>query len=179
MKMSARTLAIVLGVALAVSVAVNLFAATAAYTTLRGQDRIERRMEGPGHEQRPPSTRELVAALDPETRTRVRQALRDAGMAARPDFEQAREARRQAVALAATEPYDAARVKTLLDQSRAAEIRGRERLEADALVILGSLQPADRRAFAQILNNRGKGGGDRGEKGRRDTHKLSPSADRG
>ena len=163
--MNTRTLAIVLGVALAASVAVNVFAATAAYTALRGQDRIGQRMEGPEREQRPPSTRELLERLNPETRTRVRQAMRDAGMAARPDFQQARELRRRAVALAAAEPYDANGVKALLDQSRAAEIRGRERLEADALVILSTLPASDRASLAQILNNRGRGGGGRGERG--------------
>ena len=163
--MTTRTLAIVLGVALAVSVAVNLFAATAAYTALTGQDRIERRMDDRAREDRRPPTREMVAALSPDARVRVRQALRDAGMAARPDFQQSREMRRQAIAAAAAEPYDAARVKALLDQSRAAEIRGRQRLEADALVILGTLEPADRAIFAQILNNRGRGGGGRGEQG--------------
>lgn len=161
--MNTRTLAIVLGVALAISVAVNLFAATAAYTALTGQDRIERRMDDRAREDRRPPTREMVAALSPDVRVRVRQALRDAGMAARPDFQQSREMRRQAIAAAAAEPYDAARVEVLLDQSRAAEIRGRQRLEADALVILGTLEPADRAIFAQILINRGKGGGGRGE----------------
>jgi uncharacterized membrane protein len=157
--MNARTLAIGLGAALAVSVAVNLFAATAAYTALSGQERIERRIEGGRGEDRRPSAQELVATLSPEARDRVRQALREAGMAARPDFQQAREARRQAIAAAAAEPYDGARVKTLLDQSRAAEIRGREKMEADALVILGTLAPADRAAFSQILNrSKGRGG---------------------
>ena len=39
-----------------------------------------------------------------------------------------------------------------------AELRGRERLEADTLAILASLEPADRAVFAQMLN-RGRGGG--------------------
>ena len=150
--MTSRTLAIVLGVALAVSVAVNVFAATAAYTALSGQDRIERRIDDRAREDRRPPARELVAALSPEVRDRVRQALRQAGMAARPDFQQSRELRRQAIAAAAAEPYDAARVEALLDQSRAAEVRGRERMEAEALIILGTLQPADRLAFSRILN---------------------------
>jgi len=159
--MNPRTLAIGLGAALAVSVAVNLFAATAAYTALTGQDRIERRIDGREREARRPPAKELVAALSPDARDRVQQALRQAGMAARPDFQQAREARRQAIAAAAAEPYDAARVEALLDQSRAAEIRGRERLEADALVILGTLSPADRAAFSQILNRNKDGRGGR------------------
>ncbi len=156
--MNTRTLAIVLGVALAASVAVNLFAATAAYTVLTGQDRIEQRMDGKDREDQRPSPRELVQTLDPEARGRVRQALQEAGLAARPDFQQARELRRQAVAAAAAESYDPVRVGALLDQSRAAELRGRQRLEADALTILGTLSPADRVAFSRILH-RGKGGG--------------------
>ena len=158
--MNTRTLAIILGVALAASVAVNLFAATAAYTALTGQERIESRMDGKDRDDRRASPRELVAALSPDVRVRVRQSLRDAGLAARADFQQAREARRQAIAAAAAEPYDAALVERLLDQSRDAEIRGRRRLEADTLAILGTLDPADRVAFAEILG-RGRGGGAR------------------
>ncbi|WP_309629940.1 periplasmic heavy metal sensor [Brevundimonas sp.] len=156
--MNTRTLAIVLGVALAASVAVNLFAATAAYTALAGRAPIESRLEGKDRDDRRASPRELVAALSPDVRVRVRQSLRDAGLAARPDFQQAREARRQAIAAAAAEPFDAALVERLLDQSRDAEIRGRRRLEADTLAIISTLEPADRAAFAQILG-RGKGGG--------------------
>ncbi len=159
--MNTRTLAVILGVALACSVAVNLFAATAAYTVLAGRDRIEMRSDDKDREERRPSTRELVQALEPDTRVRVRQALRNAGMAARPDFQQARELRRQAVAAAAAPSYNPAAVAALLDQARAAERRGRDRLEADALTILGTLTPAERVAFARILNNRGGKGGDR------------------
>lgn len=159
--MKTRTLAIVLGVALAASVAGNLFAATAAYTAFSGRDRIETRAEGRDHGDRHRSPRQLISALQPEAQDRVRQALRQAGMSARPDFQQSRELRRQAVAAASADPYDPARVKVLLDQARAAEQRGRERLEADALVILGTLTPTDRAAFARILDNRGRGGGHR------------------
>lgn len=159
--MNTRTLVIALSVALAASVAGNLFAATAAYTAFAGQERMEPRAENRDQGEGRKSPRELVAALQPDTQDRVRQALRQAGMAARPDFQQARELRRQAMATAAAEPYDPARVEALLDQSRAAELRGRQRLEADALVILGTLTPTDRAAFSRILDNRGKGGGGR------------------
>lgn len=166
MKMTARTLAIVLGVALAVSVAVNLFAATAAYTTLRGQDRIEQHRGDRDRNERRGSSRELVANLSPGVQSRVRQSLHDAGMAARPDFQQARELRRQAVTAAATEPFDTAHVEALLEQSLAAEVRGRSRLEAATLPIFASLDPADRAAFAPIFN-RGKGGSGRDNRERK------------
>ncbi len=158
--MNTRTIAIVLGVALAASVAVNLFAATAAWTVMNGEHRAERRDDRDGVNHRP-SPRELVAALDSDTREPVRAALRAAGLRARPDFQQSRELRRQAVAAAAAEPYDATAVAALLQQSRAAEDRGREKLETDALAILTTLEPADRAEFAQILNSRGRGGGPR------------------
>lgn len=155
--MNARTLAIVLGVALAASVAGNLFAATATYSALNARDHVGRSDGGKGRDSGHPSSRELVAALAPDAQGPVREALRAAGHAAHPDFEQARELRRQAIAAVSAEPFDPARVDALLDQSRAAELRGRERLEADALKIMATLTPQDRAAFARILN-RGKGG---------------------
>lgn len=157
--MTPRTLAIGLGAALAVSVAVNVFAAAAAYTALNGQERIEQRIEDRGRDDRRATSREVVDSLSPEVRERVRTRLRAAGLAARPDFQQARELRRQAVSAAAVEPYDAARVAALLDQSRAIERRGRERMEAEALTLMGELSPADRAAFAQILNSKRRNGG--------------------
>lgn len=161
--MKARTLAIVLGAALAVSVGVNLFAATAAYSVLSRQDHGDHR-QGDGDPQRRPSSREMIESLSPEARQPVRQALRAAAQRARPEFQASREARRQAIAAASAEPLDAARVAALLDQSRAAEVRGRGMLEADAIAILGTLGPADRAVLAQMLNSKSRGGGrDRGD----------------
>lgn len=161
--MNTRTLAIILGVALAVSVAVNLFAATAAYTVMNRQHEVEQRADDRRDGGDRPSPRELIAALPPETRETVKQAMRAAGLRARPDFQASREARRQAVLAAAADPYDPARVEALLDQSRASEIAGREKLEADSLAILATLSPAHRAAFAEILDakRRGDGGGRR------------------
>lgn len=167
MKLTTRTTAILLGGALAISVAANLFAATAVYTTWKGQDRIEQRRGDQGRDERRRSSRELVAALSPDAQVRVRQSLHDAGMAARPDFQQARELRRQAVEAAAMDPFDRAGVDGLLEQSLAAEVRGRKRLEAATLPILASLEPADRATFAPILNRGKSGGGGRDDQARR------------
>ncbi|WP_269515761.1 periplasmic heavy metal sensor [Brevundimonas subvibrioides] len=156
--MKTRTLTIVLGAALAISVGVNLFAATAAYSVLLRQDSGEHHRgdaDGTGR----PSSREMIDRLSPEAREPVRQALRVAARRARPDFQASREARRQAIGAASAEPMDAARVAALLDQSRAAEVRGRESLEVDAVAILQTLKPADRAVLAQMLNARGRGGG--------------------
>lgn len=169
--MSSRTLVIVLAVGLAVSVAANLFAAAAAFVTMTGQARIEQRLERPERTEHRPTTRELVAALPEPSRARVRQALREAGLAARADFQEARVARREAVALASAPAYDAVAVQALLARSRAAEARGRETLETEATVILGTLSVEERRAFAAVLERRGRGGGqrDRDRPGPRET----------
>ncbi|MBX9708265.1 MAG: periplasmic heavy metal sensor [Caulobacteraceae bacterium] len=155
--MSSRLLAIILGIALAVSVGINLFAATAAVTALSGQKQIERALQERRTDQSRPSTRELLASLDPEVRRAVRRGLRDAGLAARPDFQAARQARAEAVEAAKAEPFDRARVEALLTESRAAEARGRARLEADALALMETLEPEDRRVVAALLAGRGRG----------------------
>lgn len=157
--MSSRLLAIILGIALAVSVGINLFAATAAVTALTGQKQIERALQERRTDQPRLSTRELLASLDPEVRRTVRLGLRDAGLAARPDFQVARQARAEAIKAAQADPFDRARVEALLTQSRAAEARGRARLEGDALALMETLEPEDRRIVAALLAGRGRGGG--------------------
>lgn len=150
--MTPRTLKI----ALAVSVALNLFAGAAAVTTFVGRAKVEKQVEAA---QTPParntSFRQLLAQMDPQVRERVRTTLRASAMAARPDFEEARSARRQAIALSTGADFDPVRAKALLDQSRTAEMRGRARLEADAVQLLATLETGDRKALAQLLSRRG------------------------
>jgi uncharacterized membrane protein len=153
--MNARTLRI----ALAVSVAVNLFAAVAGVSLWVGlskeQDRIEAQHQSP----RTRSTLALVEQLDPAVRDRVRTTLRASAMAARPDFDEARLKRRQAVEGARNATFDEIRTRSLLEESRTAELRGRARLEADAVALLGTLEPDDRQALSEILTRRGRPGG--------------------
>jgi len=151
--MSPRTLKI----ALAVSVALNVFALAAGATALIGQNRVEHRIEADhrSRHDRPPM-KAVVASLDSEVRERVTSALRTSALAAKPDFEEARQKRREAVELAGSADFDAARTRLLLDESRAAELRGRARLEADAVGVLETLDAADRVALSEILTRRGR-----------------------
>lgn len=151
-------------VALAVSVALNIFGAATWTTAAIGRDRVESRAEAQARPGRTSSTMTLISRLDPAVQSRVRDTLRAAAMEAKPDFELARERRREAVRLAALPEFDAAEVTALLDQSRAAEIRGRERLEATAVPLLASLSPADRAIMAEILSRR-HGGRVKGKEG--------------
>ena len=150
--MSPRTLKI----ALAASVALNLFAAAAGATLLVGRADVERRIDA---QHRPPRDRSfmtVVEGLDPAVRERVRETLRASAREARPDFEETRLKRRQATALVRSADFDPARVSALLEESRAAELRGRARLEADAVAVLATLEPDDRAALSEILTRRGR-----------------------
>jgi uncharacterized membrane protein len=171
--MNARTLSI----ALAVSVALNLFAAVAGVSLWVGLSKEQDRIEAQHRSPRTRSTLMLIDQLDPAERDRVRTTFRASAMAARPDFEEARLKRREAMAAARAETFDATRTRTLLAESRDAELRGRARLEADAVALLATLNPGDRQALSEILARRGRNGG---RDGRPDhppaTAKASPPA---
>lgn len=144
-----------LKIALAVSVALNLFAVAGGVTYVVNRDRIERRIEDQRRPGREGPLAEVLADLDPAVRQRVRTSLRDSALAARPDFEAARAARREAIDVAGQPTLDAARVESLLEQSRAAEMRGRTRLENGAVAVLATLTPEERKALAPILQRKG------------------------
>ena len=153
-----------LKIALVALVLVNVFALAALGTTLVQLNRVETRLEAearPSAEHRSP--RRLVGALAPDVRARVEESMRASALAARPDFEEARRLRREALTALRAPEFDAAKVAALLDGSRAAELRGRKRLEDDALTMMATLEPADRAALAPLLarSGRGRGGGRR------------------
>lgn len=159
--MSGRTLKI----ALAASVALNLFALGAGAAFLISRAKVDERVA----EQRRPGREggfpQLIARLSPEARQQVRTSMRAVALSARPDFEAAREARRQAVEAARQPQMDAARVQALLEQSRAAELRGRARLEGGTIAMLEKLDAADRAALAELLARKGPGGSRREARG--------------
>lgn len=143
---------------LALSVALNLFAVAAGVTLYVTRAEVEQRVEAQHRQPRTGSPMMLVGQLDPAVRDRVRTTLRASALSARPDFEEAREKRREAVRIASSDAFDSDRVSTLLTESRQAELRGRGRLEADAVAVLGTLEPADRKALSEILTRRGRVG---------------------
>lgn len=151
--MNARFLAI----ALAVSVAVNLFAVAAGVTVMVGQAKIERQIEEARKPGRDRSMREVLATVEPEVRDRVREAMRASARAAKPDFEDARQARRDAIALSQTDRFEPTAVAALLERSRTAEMRGRARLETDMVAILQTLEPEDRKTLSVLMNRYRRG----------------------
>jgi uncharacterized membrane protein len=141
---------------LAVSVALNLFAVAAGATLLVTRAHVDKRVEAQQRAPRTGSPMLVIGQLDPEVRDRVRDTLRASALEVRPEFEEARQKRREAVAIASSDTFDSARVTTLLAQSREAELRGRARLEVDAVNVLETLEPDDRKALSEILTRRGR-----------------------
>jgi uncharacterized membrane protein len=170
--MSPKTLRL----ALVGSVALNLFAVAAGATLFVTRAEVEERVEAQHRPARAGSPMRLIDQLDPAVRERVRDTLRASALAARPDFEEARLKRRQAVEMGRSAIFDTVRASALLEQSRTAELRGRARLEADAVALLATLAPDDRRALSEILTRRGRAAGrDRGgREGQQDAPKATP-----
>lgn len=146
-----------LKIALAVSVALNLFALAGAGAFLVSRAQVERKVEDQRRPGRQGPLAEVLAGLDPTVRQAVRQRMRQSALAAKPDFEAARAGRREAIAVAGQPDFDQARVRALLEQSRAAEMRGRARIEAEAVAILGVVGPEERKALTPILQRKGDG----------------------
>lgn len=153
-----------LKIALGVSVALNLFAVGALAAGGVVGARLQREADRPP---RHVPVMEVVRSLPETERTRVTEALRANALAARPDFQAARAARREAVEMAGAARFDRAAIRSRLAASNAAEMRGRARLEAGALDLLEQASAEDRARLAPILNKtgpRGRGGRDRGQR---------------
>lgn len=150
-----------LKIALAASVALNLFAVGCGVAVFVAGEQVGKRVDAQHRAGRETPAMVLIDGLDPEVRDRVRSTLRASALAARPDFEQARSARREAIDLARADAYDPAAVSVLLARSREAEMRGRGRLETEAVTLLDTLEADDRQALSAILSRhaqRGRGG---------------------
>lgn len=142
-------------IALAASVALNVFGlagGVAAWVAHEKEAARNARMApSPGGQ---PSFTQIMNGLDPEVRERVRTSLRSAAKAAKPDFQQARELRQKAIALAASPSGEVSEIERLLAESRAAEIRGRERMERNVAPLFATLGPADRQTLSVILRRK-------------------------
>lgn len=165
--MSARAMKI----GLIVLAVINVFALAAVATMAVSLNRIESRVEDQRRPGRPDGNAwAMLATLSPEAQSRVRTTLRESALSARPDFEEARTARRAALSKALETPYDGEAVRALLATSREAELRGRARIEDDTTALLATLSPEERAAVAPLLARHGprlRGGRDRGERGER------------
>jgi len=86
-------------IALAVSLALNLFAVAAGVTAWVSREAAEDRVEEVRSSRERMPLMAVIDTIDPDRRGPVRAELRAAALSAKPDFQEAREARRQAIAL--------------------------------------------------------------------------------
>lgn len=163
-----------LKIALAGSVALNLFAVAAGVTVFVTRAEVEKQVEAQQRPTRVGSPMRLINRLDPAVRERVRDTMRASALAARPDFEEARLKRRQVIDMGRSASFDAVRATALLEESRNAELRGRARLETDTVALLGTLAPDDRRVLSEILTRRVRAAGR--DSGSRDAQPTAATA---
>lgn len=152
-------------IALAVSVAVNLFIAGIAIGAMGQHHRkgAERRQgPGPGN----PMMR-LTDRLPPDKQEAFRQVMRQSMEANRANAETSRAAREQLISVFSAEIFDAAAASQALAAVRNAETAGRTSMEATMVEFAKGLNPEERKALAQNLGRPfggrgGRGGGRRG-----------------
>lgn len=143
-----------LTLALIASTTLNVFAVAGIAAVLVTRAKVDERIEAQNRPARGVGVMSVVEGLSEPSRDRARQALRESALAARPDFEQSRARRREAIDRAGAAVFDEAAVAGLLAQSREAELRGRARLETDAVILLRGLEADERAALAPVLLSR-------------------------
>lgn len=134
-------------IGLAVSLVLNLFlvgALAAGY--LVSQRALHER--GPG---RAPPLFTAARSLPQAEQDRLRADMIAAARDAKPYFREARQSRREAVALAQAPTYDREAVRAALARSNASEVAGRTRLDARLTEIMSSMSPEARKALAPAL----------------------------
>lgn len=171
----------VLKIALIVSLLVNAFLAAAA--AAGGFYLAGVIGERSGFRQHTPLA--MVAhELDPAVQAQLKQSMRGVALSAAPDFSEARAARKRALELAGAPAFDAAAVQAELAKARAAEDRGRARLENGFIDFLKTQPQPTRTKLAKVLSARaslrlgphgpGGFGGPRGPEGPPPDHEGPP-----
>jgi uncharacterized membrane protein len=133
-----------------VSVALNLLAAGAVVGALGAGVRLERQAPGAVVD-RMPGPRAFLAALPPDTRAKMREELAESWVGSRQARQAAIQARREAFAAAATEPYDVARVRAAFARLRAADQAAIAVFHDNVANAFAELSPEERREALQAL----------------------------
>jgi len=133
-----------------ISVALNLLVIGAIAGAIGAGVRVERQAPA-AIVDRLPGPRAFIAALPPETQQKMRRELVESWRESRELRRAAIQARRDAFAAAATEPYDAARVRAAFAQLRAADQAAIGIYHDNIADAIGRLSPEERRAALEAL----------------------------
>lgn len=164
--MSQRTLTI----ALVVSLVVNVFVIGAVVGAFGMRHRMEEQR------MRPPRGNPIMRVTErmPEDlRARYVARMRAEGQNNRAKMQEARDARREAIAAMTAEPYDAAAASAALARARESETAMRASLENAVVDFSRNLDQEQRRVIAESLRGGPPGGRDRG-RGDRDGERRGP-----
>ena len=143
-----------LAIALAASLALNIFVLGAVAGAYGTRVRTEQQRAAPGGNP-------MMRAGDrlPEgPREAYRLRLREQSQATQPLLREAREARMDAARALAADKFDAAAVTAAFARARTADLQARERLEASVVQFAAGLSTDERRALAQGLRQPPRGG---------------------
>lgn len=138
-------------VLLFISLALNLLIIGAAAGAWGAGVRLQREGDGRAVVERMPGPRAFLRALPPETRAVMREELAASWRESRDGRRAAIQARREAFAAAAQEPYDAARVKAAFERLRAADQAAIAVFHDNVAEAFGRLTPEQRREALQAL----------------------------
>lgn len=136
-----------------VSLALNLLIIGAVAGAAGAGVRLQREASRAAVVERMPGPRAFLRALPPETRVIMRRELADSWDESREARRAAIQARRDAFAAAATEPYDAARVRAAFERLRAADQAAIAAFHDNVVEAFGDLSPEQRREALEALRN--------------------------
>lgn len=136
-----------------VSLALNVLLIGAAGGAWLSGARVEREPSNAAVVERLPGPRAFLRALPPETRAVMRDELADSWRESRETRQAAVQARRDAFAAVAEEPYDAARVRAAFERLRAADQAAIAVFHDKVIEVLGEVTPEQRREVLEALRN--------------------------
>jgi uncharacterized membrane protein len=133
------------------SLAVNLLVVGAVAGAWGAGVRLEREANAGAVVERFPGPRAFLQALPPETRTMMREELAASWGESRDKRQAAVQARREAFAAVAQEPYDAVRVRAAFERLRAADQTAIAVFHDNVIEAFGRLTPEQRREALEAL----------------------------
>lgn len=140
-----------------VSVALNLLVIGGVAGAFGAGVRLERGESEEAAVERMPAPRAFLRALPPETRAAMRQELAKSWQTSRETRQAAAQARRDAYAALAQEPYDATQVRAAFARLRAADETAIGAFHDNMIAAFGELTPEQRREAVAALRGAGRG----------------------
>jgi uncharacterized membrane protein len=136
-----------------ISLAVNLLIVGAVAGAWGAGVRVEREINSTAVVDRLPGPRAFLRALPPETRAIMRQELAASWDESRERRQAATQARQEAFAAVALEPYDAERVRAAFERLRVADQTAIAVFHDNVIEAFGKLTPQQRREALEALRN--------------------------